>query len=332
MNVTTKPSIVGNNRHSREGGNPPNVTAKRSIVGNWATLLLASHPDGQIDYSRLADEIDILIAAAPNGIYSCGTAGEFYTLSETEFDAVSLLLADKCRKAQIPFQIGVSHMSAQLSLERLKRTVSLCPLAVQVILPDWFPVTNEEAVDFLQGMADAACGTGFVLYNPPHAKRRLNPEDWKCLKEKIPQLVGLKVFDNNGDDEWYTRMRNCSEGLSVFIPGHRMASGILKGAHGAYSNVACLNPFAAQRWYRQMGVDMPAALALEVRIGRFMEQYISPLITQHHYPNHACDRFMAMVGGWANVGAHMRWPYRSIPSEWVDEVRNAVNYIIPEFT
>jgi len=301
------------------------------IAGNWATLLLATNRDGSIDYSRLADEIDVLIAAEPNGIYSCGTAGEFYSLSETEFDAVSRLLSEKCRKSRIPFQIGVSHTSAQQSLERLKRTVVLTPLAVQLILPDWFPVTIDEAIDFLQRMADAACGTGLVLYNPPHAKRRLNPEDWMYLKEKIPQLVGLKVFDNNGDDEWYTRMRTCSEGLSVFIPGHRMASGILKGAHGAYSNVACLNPFAAQRWYRQICTDMSAALELEVRINRLMDQCISPLITQYHYPNPACDRFMALVGGWADVGAFMRWPYRSVPSYWVDDVRKVVKNIIPEF-
>ena len=110
-----------------------------------------------------------------------------------------------------------------------------------------------------------------------------------------------------------------------------MASGILNGAHGAYSNVACLNPFAAQKWYHQICTDMPAALELETRINRFMEQCISPLITQHHYPNPACDRFMALVGGWADVGAWMRWPYRSIPPEWAADVRKIAANLIPEF-
>jgi len=69
------------------------------IVGNWATLLLTTNRDGNIDYSRLTDEIDVLIAGKLNGIYSCGTAGEFYALSETEFDAVSRLLSEKCRQS-----------------------------------------------------------------------------------------------------------------------------------------------------------------------------------------------------------------------------------------
>jgi dihydrodipicolinate synthase/N-acetylneuraminate lyase len=335
--ISAKSPVAGNRRPNYDnsetiaGNRTPDDYGRETIVGNWATLLLTTNRDGNIDYSRLTDEIDVLISSKPNGIYSCGTAGEFYALSETEFDAVSRLLSEKCRQSQTPFQIGVSHPSAQQSLERLRRIVALCPLAVQVILPDWFPVTNDEAVDFMQCMAETACGIGLVLYNPPHAKRRLNPEDWMYMKGKIPQLIGLKVFDNNGDNEWYAHMRSCSEGLSIFIPGHRMASGILKGAKGAYSNVACLNPFAAQKWYGQICTDMPAALELETRINRFMDQCISPLITQHHYPNQACDRFMALVGDCADVGAWMRWPYRSIPCEWVDEVRKVAIDLIPEF-
>ena len=47
------------------------------IYGNWATLLLATDKNGEIDVSRMNDEIDVLIDSQPNGIYSNGTAGEF---------------------------------------------------------------------------------------------------------------------------------------------------------------------------------------------------------------------------------------------------------------
>lgn len=48
-------------------------------------------------------------------------------------------------------------------------------------------------------------------------------------------------------------------------------------------------------------------------------------------PNHACDRFMAMVGGWTDVGAYLRWPYRSIPLDRIESTREQVKNIIPEF-
>ena len=152
-----------------------------TLVGNWTTLLLATNKNGEIDYKRMGDEIDILIASSPCGIYSNGTAGEFYTQNEEEFIKTSELLAEKCSAASIPFQIGVSHMSPQISLNRLQAVKSLNPGAVQVILPDWFPVTLEEAVIFLQRMEEAANGIPIVLYNPPHAKKILSPHEKCCF-------------------------------------------------------------------------------------------------------------------------------------------------------
>ncbi len=301
------------------------------IFGNWATLLLATDDQGAIDFSRLADEIDVLIASCPNGIYSNGTAGEFYSQTEDEFDRISRILSEKCEKSGTPYQIGVSHMSPQISLERLKRIRHLRPGAVQVILPEWVPVTLEEAIVFLQKMEEEAQGISLILYNPPHGKRQLQPEDWAVLKKQVPSLVGLKVFDQNADPEWYKKLNIYKTGLSIFIPGHRLATGIQSGAHGAYSNMACLNPFAAQKWFEMISTDLPAALELEIRINQFMNELIAPFITVQHFPNHACDRFMALLGGWADVGSKLRWPYRSIPVDYLQSVRDRAQQIIPEF-
>lgn len=302
-----------------------------SLKGNWATLLLTTNQQGELDFDKLGDEIDTLIASSPNGIYSNGTAGEFYSQNETEFLKVSELLASKCRVAGVPFQIGISHMSPQLSLERLCAVRALAPSAVQVILPDWFPVTMPEAICFLQRMALEAGEIPLVLYNPPHAKKVLLPAEWAELKRHVPTLIGVKVFDQNGDTEWYRQMNLSKAGLSVFVPGHNLATGFSMGAHGAYSNVACLNPFAAQRWYNQMESDLEGALELEKRIRQFMSSTISPFISRDGFPNHACDRFMALVGGWADVGSCLRWPYRSIPTDYIPAARRAVEEMIPEF-
>lgn len=304
-----------------------------TLKGNWSTLLLATGKDGRMDWVRLADEIDALIASGPCGIYSNGTACEFYSQSRDEFLKVSEMLASKCHASGTRFQIGVSHPCAQESLERLQLICnsSMKPDAVQVILPDWFPVDDRAAVSFITVMEENAAGIPLVLYNPPHAKRILEPEGWQMLKKAAPSLIGVKVFDNNCSEEWYRKMRANSDGISVFVPGHHLATGIKNGASGAYSNVACLNPSAAQKWYELMCTDMEAALELESRIQEFMRECIDPFIVRMHYPNHACDRFMALVGGWADVGAQLRWPYQSIPEEYVSQVRKRAHEIIPEF-
>ncbi len=303
----------------------------KEIFGNWATLLLTTNKNRDIDFSKLNDEINVLISSNPNGIYSNGTAGEFYSQTEEEFLEVSELLAVKCEKSSIPFQLGVNHMSPQISLQRLRMIKYLQPGAVQVILPDWFPPTMEESIIFLQKMAEEVENISLILYNPPHAKKKLQPAEWAVQKRQVPTLMGVKVSDHNSDKRWYESVRKNSEGLSVFIPGHNLATGITLGAHGAYSNVACLNPFAAQKWFNQMQSDVNSALELEERIKQFMSELIEPFITKKFFPNHACDRFMALVGGWADIGANLRWPYKSIPKELAEPVRKKARQIIPDF-
>lgn len=307
------------------------VLTSDTLRGNWATLLLATDEFGRIDYARLGDEIDALVASRPEGIYSNGTAGEFYAQTDDEFVRVSCLLAEKCGAAGVPFQLGASHPCAQESLRRLSLIRDLRPGAVQVILPDWFPVNDREAVRFLRTMAEAADGIPLVLYNPPHAKRQLAPAEWAMLRQQVPSLIGVKTSDRESSPEWYAEVARHAGGLAVFVPGHHLATGIRLGAAGAYSNVACLNPFAAQRWYELMLTDMEAALELEGRIRLFMERCITPFIVRMRYPNHACDRFMALVGGWADVGGSLRWPYDSIPLSQVEAVRQEAARIIPEF-
>jgi dihydrodipicolinate synthase/N-acetylneuraminate lyase len=303
--------------------------ASHEIRGNWATLICPWNGDDSLDAGRLAGEIDAMIGFGVDGIYSNGTAGEFHTQSENEFDQISSILATRCNTAGMPFQIGVSHPVAQTMLARVERVVDLAPSAIQIILPDWFPVTDTEAVDFLKRVADAANGIGLVLYNPPHAKRRLTPSDLTTLADAVPELIGVKV--PGGDDAWYEEMQPLFRRLSVFIPGHTLASGFSKGAHGAYSNVACLHPGAAQAWWNQMQDDLTRAIELESRIRRFMDDHIVPFITRDHFCNAACDRLMANIGGWADVGASMRWPYRSIPTTEIRRLREIARSILPEF-
>jgi dihydrodipicolinate synthase/N-acetylneuraminate lyase len=118
--------------------------------------------------------------------------------------------------------------------------------------------------------------------------------------------------------------------VSVFVPGHFLASGVKLGARGSYSNVACLNPAGAQKWTDLMSDDMPSALEIEGRIRKFISTHIAPFIKEQGYCNAACDRLLALIGGWADVGVSMRWPYRSIDPTEADRLRPIARNIIPE--
>ncbi|MFL5745119.1 MAG: dihydrodipicolinate synthase family protein [Niastella sp.] len=300
-----------------------------NIRGNWATLLIPINNDESINYLNLEEEIDTLIAMQVDGIYSNGTAGEFYNQTEEEFDAISRLLADKCHAAGMAFQLGASHTSPVMARERVKRAAALQPGAIQVILPDWSAPTMPEVINYLRVLTEIAAPVPLVLYNPPHAKKRLSPEEFFQLKEAGINLVGCKTV--GGDAQWYTAMKKWAPGLSLFVPGHHLATGVSLGAHGAYSNVACIHPAAARQWYNLMLTDLPQALQIEKGIQLFMSQYIQPLISTQGYSNQAADKLLAAIGGWAKVGTRLRWPYNGIDESEVTRLRPIAHEMMAEF-
>jgi len=302
------------------------LTAPR-CRGNWGTLLLPINENESIDFDRLSDELDALAAAGVDGIYSNGTAGEFHVQTEDEFDRVSQLLAEKCRRSGVLFQIGASHPVPATTIERIGRTKHLDPDAYQVILPDWVKVNSDEALVFLKRVAAIADPVPLVLYNPPHAKKVLQPEEYAALAAEIPSLISIKLLD--GDDDWYRRMRPVSDKVAIFVPGHRLATGVHQGvASGAYSNVACINPRAAQHWWQLMQTDINEALSIEQRIQTFFSQYIVPFAEQG-YSNPALDKLLAAAGNWAAIGTRLRWPYRWIPIEEAGRVRKGAEKLLP---
>ena len=295
-------------------------SAEHAIKGNWASLLLPIEADDSIEFSKLGAEIDILIDAKVDGIYSNGTAGEFHNQTEEEFDRIQLMLAERCRKAGMPFVIGACQPDPTIMLNRVRRAATLGPAAIQVILPDWWPLTDEEAIDYLNRASGIANGIPLILYNPPHAKRVLSPKELGAILAETPGVIGVKLAD--GDSTWYAESREHLPGVALFVPGHHLATGIREGvAAGAFSNVACLSPRGAQRWTDLMQTDMDAAIEIEQRICKFMDQHIVPFRQKSGYSNAALDKLLCAIGNWGPVGTRLRFPYRWIGEDEAQRLR-----------
>ena len=85
------------------------------LRGTWGTALLPIRADESIDFSALEAELDVLLDVGLAGVYTCGTAGEFHTLDEGEFDELSELVANKAKRAHAAFQIGASWACVPIS-------------------------------------------------------------------------------------------------------------------------------------------------------------------------------------------------------------------------
>ena len=300
-----------------------------AIRGVWATVLLSLDEAGTIDLTALDRQVDAYAAAGCDGVYTGGTAAEFHTMTEADFRTVSERGAAAARTAGLPLQAGAAHPLAQGSLARIAFAASLAPDAIQVTLPDWTAIDFATTRRFLHGAAEAAGAVPLVLYNPPHARTVLSPEALATIAAELPTLAGLKC--GGGDAAWYAAMAPVLERLSVFIPGHHYASGVTQGAHGAYSNMACLSPGAAVRWAALTAQDPAAALDLEARIAAFMDEAVAPLLAAGH-PGFAIDKALAAAGGWAGISPRLLWPYEGVCGDDVARLAEAARRHIPEFT
>jgi dihydrodipicolinate synthase/N-acetylneuraminate lyase len=303
----------------------PYTTAE--IRGTYATLLLPIQQNDAIDFGLMREQLQYFIASGMDGVYSNGTAGEFFTESEDEFVQVNQLLAEVCEAANVPYQIGASFPTPHLSLERIRRAAAFKPSAIQVVLPDWWPPTLDESLNFLLRAAEVAGDVPLILYNPPHAKRVLTPAEFAILCDRLPTLVGIKT--GAGGPDWYDAMQPLMKRLSVFVPGHTLATGFSRGAAGAYSNVACLQPGGSVRWNRLMETDLTQALAIEQQIQGFMTNAILPFREKFGRSNMALDKLLAWIGNWSTMDTKLRWPYIGIAPAEATGLRERARREIP---
>ena len=304
------------------------MDGRRHFRGVWATILLDIGADGAPRMACIDEQVAVLAESGVAGVYCNGTSTEFHCQTEAQYRAIATATAEAARRFGLPFQIGAAHPMPNGTLERVRHARGLGPDAIQVTLPDWTPVTPQEAVRFLKSCAEAAAGAPLVLYNPPHAKTVLDPAGYARLADEIPELAGIKC--GGGDAGWYAAMAPLFKRLSVFVPGHSYASGIRDGAAGSCSNMACLNPAAAVAWARLAARDMDAALELQSRITAFMDDAIRPLVAEGFFGN-ALDKAMAVAGGWTSLGPAMMWPFSSVPPSGIDRIKAAARRHVPEF-
>lgn len=296
--------------------------------GIWGAVLLPVVGKDSIDMGALGALVDILCGTGVAGIYTNGTAAEFFNQTEAEFDAIADVVLTRAGRAGVPVQIGVSNSNPRVARARLRRIAGSGAVAAQITLPDWWPPSTAEQARFIDGMGDAADGLPLILYNPPTAKVRLDVSGIAALRARSPVLAGVKVA--GGDAAWYAARREMLGDMSVFVAGHTVAFGRPLGADGAYSNVACLSPGGAVRHWDMIATDPAAARDLEARFRRFLQETMLPLARDHGLSDAALDKAMAAAGGWGVIGPDLLWPYSGASEEMVAAIRASARRLLPD--
>ncbi|WP_440763812.1 dihydrodipicolinate synthase family protein [Natronorubrum sp. DTA7] len=193
-----------------------------------------------VDEAAFADLIDHLLEAGIDGVFPCGTTGEFASLAREERNRVHELAVERV-DGEVPVLAGAAATSVHDAVAHAETAAELGADAA-VITPPYFHTANapEGNQQFVEQVADRA-PLPILLYNIPVCTgQRMEPETLAAVATH-ENVIGLK--DSSGDLEYFLSvLRNTPDEFlmlqgydALLVPALRMGA---DGGVNALSNVA----------------------------------------------------------------------------------------------
>ncbi|WP_440770520.1 dihydrodipicolinate synthase family protein [Natronorubrum sp. DTA28] len=193
-----------------------------------------------VDEAAFTDLIDHLLEGGIDGVFPCGTTGEFASLSREEHARVVELAVERV-DGEVPVLAGAAATSVHDAVAHAETAAELGADAA-VITPPYFHTANapEGNQRFIEQVADQS-PLPLLLYNIPVCTgQRMEPETLAAVATH-ENVIGLK--DSSGDLEYFLSvLRNTPDEFlmlqgydALLVPALRMGA---DGGVNALSNVA----------------------------------------------------------------------------------------------
>ncbi|SDJ41797.1 dihydrodipicolinate synthase family protein [Natronorubrum texcoconense] len=194
----------------------------------------------RIDDAAFTDLIDHLLEAGIDGVFPCGTTGEFASLSREEHSRVVELAVERV-DGEVPVLAGAAATSVHDAVAHAETAAELGADAA-VITPPYFHTANapEGNQQFVEQVADRS-PLPILLYNIPVCTgQRMEPETLAAVATH-ENVIGLK--DSSGDLEYFLSVRRNTPDEFLMLQGYDalLVPALRMGADGgvnALSNVA----------------------------------------------------------------------------------------------
>ena len=300
---------------------------KTNLQGAWAALITPWTSDFQLNEERLAEEVRSYAADGMHGLYTGGTTGEFYAQSDAVYARITEVVCQTARAENLPVQIGCTALSNITIAERIHVACQAGADALQLALPFWLELQDDEVMSFFQACQKAAGDTPLVLYNTERAKRRLGAAMLGRLTREFSTLIGMK--DTGCSPEELKEILAETGPFSVFGGEDFMWTHMPAGSRGCYSSFCGLNAKLVLRLY---GLCAEGNWKEAEPLHRAVEKLlvaVGPLI-EAGLLDSALDRAFRILGG-REIGLECAGPYRSLTGQQLEDLRKNVLKLAPEW-
>jgi dihydrodipicolinate synthase/N-acetylneuraminate lyase len=301
---------------------------RRTLRGVWCALIVPWDQAGELDEPRLAREVRAYGGHGVSGVYTGGTTGEFYAQDDATFTRITEIACHEAHAAGLPIQIGCTALSTRTARQRIATAVRVGADAVQIALPFWLALRDDEVIGFVRDVASEAGDLPVVLYLTTRSKRKMEPALLGELADDVPSFIGTK--DTGCDVAGLRAMLAAAPDLAIFGGDNDFLHKVPAGGAGGYCSVTGLNARRVVEYYEHCAAGrLDAAAALHREMTALMGLY-ERWVKEDGLMDSAIDRIQRVAGG-VDVGLHCQPPYRSGSVRHVRDLLDVCRASAPSF-
>ena len=298
------------------------------LRGLWAALPTPWSHDGRLDREVFQHDITRICRAAIHGVYSGGTTGEFYAQDFARFVEINECLVQTSHANGKPVQCGCTALSTRQAVERVRYARSIGADAIQIALPFWLELDDDETLQFFEDIASAAGDLPIIHYDTIRSKRRITPDHYARICERVPTLQGTKF--GGADLHAIRQITLANPRLRVFTGEHILASGAPVGVTGSYSSVVLINPEWMADYYNACReANWPKAFACQEVVCKLFAAFPKCFQTPR-LQDTAVDRIFGQLGGVLRCPLTGEKPYRHGTPDDLARLKEWAKKEIPE--
>jgi dihydrodipicolinate synthase/N-acetylneuraminate lyase len=281
---------------------------RENFRGPWAGLPVAWDDALRLDEEKCRRDVARCCEAGAPGVYTGGTSGEFYAMEFDEFKAVVRATVAVCRERKVPSMVGCTSTYTLGAARRAAFAAECGADAIQVALPFWMAVEDDQVVPFFREVAGAAPGLALSVYETLRTKKALTVAQHRAIKAAVPDYLMVKANDGTvGVSE--DGCRELSGFLNVFVREDLWARlGPLGAAGGCSSLVYWFPRYILKLWRSAEARDWAAVAAGCAEIGE-LDRFKRAAFANRGFTDSAIDRLGGTASGFLSAGLRCRGPY-----------------------
>ncbi|MDI1334890.1 MAG: dihydrodipicolinate synthase family protein [Lacunisphaera sp.] len=291
--------------------------SRKNLHGVWSALIVPWTDRDELDARRFKAEVRSYAGTGVHGVYTGGTTGEFYAQDDQTYERITRVACEQAHDVGLPIQIGATGLSTRTARQRIRIALKAGADAIQIALPFWLELKDDEVKRFVREIADEAGKTPLVLYLTSRSKRKIEPRLLGEIADEVPTFIGTK--DTGSEPKRVKAMLRHAPDIAIF-GGEDFYLRIPAGGRGGYCSITGFNARKVVELYELcVAGKRREAKPLAESINRLLHEALIPMVKDEGLWDSAVDRIQRVAGG-GDVGVRCQLPYRSGTMQHVERL------------